>query len=316
MRWCGFLLLSVVTSPAFGDHSTETFYTQVERGVVRLERKISGPSGDEYCPVGTAFFVSTEKSELFIVTARHVAVVGDLRARVPTINTANKKTDVIELRLPVDRWVFNKNAGDAKTYPVDVAVMRLGGIADRAIVSFRYCATACPEGEYNQVAQDPAPPDEVLIFGFPSDVGFTLREPRPMARFGIVALTTVDETAFTITDEGQERVLPKGVYAVDAKMIGGNSGGPVVVMNPFQPLRLGGLVTAENQVLDFGLMTPVTQIAETLEQATHTVTSPDTWSTLPASSAPEGPLFGPERNAWLKRCFPSLPAPMSPTLER
>ncbi len=194
--------------------------------------------------------------------------------------------------------------------------MKLGGIPDRGIVSFRYCTTACPPGEYNQVAQDPAPPDEVLIFGFPADVGFTLKEPRPMARFGVVALTTVDETAFTVTDEGQERVLPNGVYAVDAKMIGGNSGGPVVVMNPFQQLRLGGLVTAENQVLDFGLMTPVTQIAATLEQAKDTVAPLDTWFTLAASAAKEGPLFGPEREAWLKRCFPSRPAPISPTLER
>jgi hypothetical protein len=190
------------------------------------------------------------------------------------------------------------------------------GIKDRAIVTFRYCTTACGTGEYNQVAQDPAPPDEVLIFGFPADVGFTLKEPRPMARFGIVALTTVDETAFTVTDQGQERVLPKGVYAVDAKMIGGNSGGPVVVMNPFQQLRLGGLVTAENQSLDFGVMTPVTQIAETLEQAKDTAADPTTWVALDTSSAKEGPLFGPEREAWLKRCFPSRPVPISPALER
>jgi hypothetical protein len=267
------------------DLSKENFYNQAKRMVIRLERRL--PNGI-YAPVGTAFFVSDEQNSLFVVTARHVASLGvDLRARVPTLLIAGgKTTDVIELRLPSSLWIYHENSGDNKTFPVDVAVMKLGNIKDRAIVSFRYCPKSCPKDEYNQLADDPMPPDQVVIFGFPQDLGFTLKEQRPMTRAGVVALTE-DEEAFVsiLQADGTQKLLPKGVYLIDARMYPGNSGGPIIVSNPLSQIRLGGLVSASNANLDYGIATPVSQIVQTLERARNAPPNMEAWFVLEQISA-------------------------------
>jgi S1-C subfamily serine protease len=280
MRLCliGLLSLSLaaVTLPA--QNSKETFYTQAERMVIHLERAL--PTGG-YSPVGTGFFVRNEQNEGFVVTARHVASLGvDLRARVPTYITASGKTDVVELRLPSSRWVYHENGGNEQTLPVDVAVMKIPGAKERSLVFFRYCAKNCPKDEYNQLAEDPLPPDQVIIFGFPVDLGFTLKEQRPMTRVGVVSLTS--DNPF-ITEDGTHKLFPKGVFLVDARMFPGNSGGPVIVYNLFKQIRLGGLVTATNRNLDFGIVTPVSQIVETLERAKDASAEFEAWFPLGAA---------------------------------
>src|SRR5579863_7304395 len=254
-----------------GETSKESFYTQAERLVVRLEQTL--PSG-QHAPVGTGFFVQDEANHFFIVTARHVASAGlDLRALVPTFLSATGKTDLVELRLPSSGWIYHENAGDDKTLPVDVAVMKIPGVKDRGVITFLYCPHDCPKDEYNQLSDNPQPPDEIVIFGFPADLGFTLKEPRPMTRAGVVALTAEDKFIYVDQPDGSKKLLNQGAYLVDARMFPGNSGGPVIVKNPFANIRLGGLVTATNRSLDYGIITPVSQIAQTLDKAKDSGTS-------------------------------------------
>ncbi len=233
-RFVSILLINISAATLTAQPSKENFYTQAERMVIHLER--AGPSGG-YVPVGTGFFVRNEKNDLFVVTARHVAGIGaDLRARVPTSLVLDGKTDVVELRLPSAAWVYHQNNGGDKTLAVDVAVMKIPGVKDRGITALRYCPTDCPKDEYNQLADDPLPPDQIIIFGFPEDLGFTLKEQRPMARLGVVSLTADEEFILIDQPNGTQKLLPKGAYLIDARMFPGNSGGPVVVYNPLSLL--------------------------------------------------------------------------------
>jgi hypothetical protein len=282
MRWqlIGVVSLNLAAATLLAQTGKENLYTQAERGVIHLERAL--PAGG-YGPVGTGFFVANEQNALFVVTARHIASIGvDLRARVATRLTSTGKTDVVELKLPSSRWLCHENAGNEQTLPVDVAVMKIPGVKDRGVVWFRYCAQNCPKDEYNQLADDPLPPDQVIIFGFPVDLGFTLKEQRPMTRLGVVSLTSEEEF---ISEDASHKFFPKGAYLVDARMFPGNSGGPVFVLNPFSPLRLGGLVTATNRNLDFGIVTPVSQIKQTLDRAKGADAQFDAWFPLGPTEA-------------------------------
>jgi len=128
------------------------------------------------------------------------------------------------------------------------------------------------------------PPDQIIIFGFPVDLGFTLKEQRPMTRVDVVSMTSDDQFISIDQPDGSHKLLPKGAYLVDARMFPGNSGGPVVVTNPFNPLRLGGLVSATNRTLDYGIVTPVSQIVETLERAKGSTAAGD-WVLLAQTGA-------------------------------
>jgi len=102
-----------------------------------------------------------------------------------------------------------------------------------------------------------------------------------MARIGVVALTDSEEDFISIDQpNGTQKMLPKGAYLVDARMFGGNSGGPVIVNNPLSALKLGGLITATNRGLDYGIATPVSQIVETLERAKETKPNLSAWFSL------------------------------------
>lgn len=265
VHWlAGLVLYLLPIQTAFSQPSKEPFYTQMERTVIRLELAQNGG----YVPAGTGFFVRYNKDRLFVVTARHVASLGNLRARVSTRLESTSTTDVIELRLPLSRWVYHAKAGDDKTNPVDVAVMRIPfPETGRGIVFFSYCPSGCSQDEPNQLAADPQPPDLVTIYGFPLDLGFTLKEQRPMTRLGVVSLTAEEQFVLVNDPSGNPKFLPKGAFLVDARMFPGNSGGPVIVSNPFSPLKLGGLVSSTNRTLDYGAVTPVSQIIETLERA-------------------------------------------------
>jgi S1-C subfamily serine protease len=267
--------------------SKEPFYSQVSGMVVRIEQVLPGGA---IKLLGTGFFVDDEKGETFIVSARHVVDCHcDLRARVPSMVTATGKSEVVELRLPYARWIFHPAAGDKQMADTDVAVMRLPGIKDRSIVTFMYCKQDCPKDTYNQLADNPSPPDQIVIFGFPLDIGFTLKEPRPMTRVGVVSLISDDPFIYIDNPDGSKKLMPGGAYLIDARMFGGNSGGPVIVSNPFQQIRLGGLVTATNRSLDYGVATPVSQIAETLDKAKNSDADYGAWFTLDAANVPPKP---------------------------
>ncbi len=254
--------------------SKEPPFVQIERLTVRLE--VRNPAG-EFISQGTGFFVTNEKRELFIVTARHVVVgSGYLRARVPSLVNSTGKTEMLELRMPEAYWVLGED-GDPTHWPVDVAVMKLSGIQDRQIVSFQYCQSQCPAGGYNQLGDDPHPLDQIVVLGFPLDVGFTLKEQRPIVRSGLVSLSA-DEEFLKIT--GDPRYLRKGVYMADVHLFGGNSGGPVLTSIWGQPSRLGGLITASNATLSLGFVTPTSQIRETLDRAASSPANMSAWFLL------------------------------------
>ena len=118
-----------------------------------------------------------------MVTARHVADVGyDLHARVKTKNKVTGKMDVVLLKLPRNRWVYHPVTGDENTRYVDVAVMRIRYVKDREIVVLRYEPPDSAQKDKSQFSpKDPEPPQGILVFGFPGDIGFDLLEQRPLA---------------------------------------------------------------------------------------------------------------------------------------
>lgn len=257
---------------AFGfEPSKEQTYVQIGRLTIRLEMKNASGS---YISQGTGFFVEDEKNQLFIVTARHVVVgSGTLRARVPSLVKATEKTEMVVLTLPETAWILGED-DDATLLPRDVAVMKLGVMVDRSVVSFKYCPTTCPSAVNNQLGDDPHPLDHIMIMGFPYDMGFTLKEQRPMVREGVVSLAA-DEPFIHL--DNSPRFMRKGLI-IDCHVFGGNSGGPVMVWNPFQPIRLAGLVTGASMGLSFGFVTPTSDIRHVLDKAVDAPMNMSVWS--------------------------------------
>jgi S1-C subfamily serine protease len=253
-----------------GQPSKEPTYVQIERNTVRLEMKVGG----KYIPQGTGFFVKDDKESLFIVTARHVVVgAGVLRARVPSLVTATNKTEMIFLELPPKLWTLGDD-NDPATAPNDVAVMKLSGIKERTIVALEYCPTKCTDGGYNQLADDPHPMDQILILGFPVDLGFALKEQRPLVRSGVVSFAA-DEPFITV--DRASKPLRKNTFIIDSHIFPGNSGGPVLVTIPFQPVRLGGLITGVSTQLTIGLVTPTSAIRQVLDVAEDAPMNTQAW---------------------------------------
>ena len=176
----------------------QPFYQQICRAVVRLEHiqlaQHKGKPAIQYTPQGTAFFVA-HSNELYIVSARHVVEKPhDLQARVESLNNQTKQPEVILLELSREEWVFHENEGDKDTRYVDVAVMKIDWIKDRSIKYFRYEPKGSKDHNKNQLPlEDSNPPQPILVFGFPGDVGFRLLEQRPLGRLGIVSMKTNKE---------------------------------------------------------------------------------------------------------------------------
>lgn len=253
-----FVVVVIVLSFLIGNSTKagEHIYSQFSRAIVRLEqfKSLEG----ENRPVGTAFFVRVG-NELFIVTARHVAQQDyDLHARVTCKNTKTGQIEVILLKLPRDRWVYHPEQVDEDSRYVDVAAMKITGPGHLEIKHFNK--------EKHLSFKDPEPPDTVLVFGFPYDIGFDLSEQRPFGRSGIVSISA-GERFLKIEDKFVE---PKACV-IDIEAFPGNSGSPVI--NQFIPLvdpdiKVLGLVIATNINMDFAIIEPVSRIRETLEIAT------------------------------------------------
>ena len=257
------LTLSYPISTFAEEAEKESLYSQIDRAVIRLEHF---DLVTQKTDVGTAFFV-VSNGKLFVVSARHVVEHPfDFQARVQTKNQKTGEDKVFILKLPKDKWIFHANMGDKETSYVDVAVMRIFTPTDWGIVNFAYEPDYSPNEKENQLPdKDAEPPRPILVFGFPSDVGFYLLEQHPLARSGIISMRT-----------GKRFIkLQDGKYAedraclIDARIFGGNSGSPVMNeprLTDSEP-RLLGLVTAANSSLDFAIMEPVSRIREAIDQA-------------------------------------------------
>lgn len=249
----------------------EALYDQLNRAIIRLEhieRIIQEGSKDiliKNVPDGTAFFVNSEKS-LFLVSARHVVEKPyDLHARVQCMNRKTGEKEVILLTLPRADWVCHNNSGDKDTNYVDVATMKVNWIKDRSVKSFHYAPKHFENHSKNQLPyEDPNPPNPILIFGFPADVGFVLMEQKPLGRFGVISMKTEKEFL-----KIKGKFIEERCCLIDARMFPGNSGSPVIN----QP-RIGaskpdllGLVIATNNALDFGIIETVSRVREVIDLA-------------------------------------------------
>ncbi len=263
-----FSLVQLSYSEQKDDEKDEPFNQQLTRAIIRLE------SFDNK-PVGTAFFVthSQDKKHFYLVTARHVVYPQrQLRARVPSQRNDTKKTEIVELRIPAGKWIFHPETERhievdgkmEKISPVDVAIAKIPGIKDRRVRSTGYCPGECTDaGKKNQFFEkEPMPPLQVMVWGFPVNLGFTLEEQRPLVRLGFVAMKAKEP--FIRTD-GVLR--DEKVFLLDAPIFPGNSGGPIFSYSVFSKPKLIGLISASNIPLNFAIAEPVSRIAETMEEA-------------------------------------------------
>jgi hypothetical protein len=280
------LLFLVFATSTYADHpmrvKEESLYQQLSRAIIRLEN-------DQGIPVGTAFFTiyDGDPANYYLITARHVATAaGTLRARVPSQHLETGTTEIIELRIPGDQWIFHPESGrrikyngkSEKLMPVDVAVAKIPAIRKRSVRGIRYCPGRCSnEKEENQfLVRDPEPPMRILVWGFPNDLGFTLEEQRPFGRLGMVSMKA--EEPFIRTDGSlrDERVI-----LLDAPLFPGNSGSPVFSYPDIQQFKLAGMVSASNATANLAIAEPVSRISETMHRAFMTKNRiRSTWHTI------------------------------------
>jgi len=270
--WVILFLLGNVAGAEHKHDEKESFYSKSNRLIFRLEHseKIilegSGKVKEQDKSDGTAFFVQS-KEELYAVTARHIAEKSyDLHAKVRSINLKTGEIQVIFLTLPRNRWVFHPSQGDADTRYVDIAVMKINWMVDHQVMTFLYELDSQKEGEGNQLPlQDPEPPQPVLLFGFPSEIGFELTEQRPLGRLGIISMVAGNKF---IRMEG--KFVEERACLVDIEAFPGNSGSPVI--NQFNlitdpKIKLLGLLIGTNPRRHYAIIEPVSRIREALEVA-------------------------------------------------
>ena len=276
------IMLSFICFATEQTEEKEDLYLQLSRAVIRLEHseKILKEGSNEVIninvPNGTAFFIGNVE-DLFIVTARHVVEKDyDLHARVQCKNRITGDNEVILLKLKRDKWVFHPKDESIDTNYVDVAVMKIPWITDRGIKMFRYELPNTKEANKNQLPfEDPLPPDSILIFGFPLDIGFKLSEQKPLARLGIVSMVTGKK--FLKTENG--KFADEKTILIDSNMFPGNSGSPVIKqLLPFaSEIKLLGLVIATNERMNYAVIEPVSRIRETIEIAKECPKNIDCW---------------------------------------
>lgn len=270
--WLLVLVLCMSGNPAgaqYQQDEKESFYAKSNRVILRLEHaeKIR-PEGSEifkeqYKPDGTGFFVQSE-GELYVVSARHVVEKGyDLQAKVRSKDLRTGEIKVLHLNLPRERWAFHPQQGNADTRYVDVAVMKINWMLGHQVMTFLYEVDKEKEGSGNQLPfHDPEPPQPVLIFGFPSEIGFELTEQRPMGRLGIVSMVAGNKF---LKMEG--KFVDERACLVDIEAFPGNSGSPVInqfnrVSDP--KIKLLGLLIGSNPRRHYAMIEPVSRIRKRL----------------------------------------------------
>jgi len=276
------IMLSFICFATEQTEEKEDLYLQLSRAVIRLEHseKILKEGSNELINTnvsnGTAFFIGNTE-DLFIVTARHVVEKDyDLYARVQCKNRITGETEIILLKLKKDKWVFHPKDELIDTNYVDVAVMKIGWIIDRDVKMFRYELPNTELANQNQLPfEDPLPPESILIFGFPLDIGFKLSEQKPLCRLGIVSMVTGKK--FLKTENG--KFADEKTILIDSNMFPGNSGSPVIKqLLPFaSEIKLLGLVIATNERMNYAVIEPVSRIRETIEIAKEGTKNIDCW---------------------------------------
>ncbi len=250
----------------------ESFYSKSNRLILRLEHvEQAAPEGagrvkEHPKSDGTAFFVQWA-DELYVVTARHVTERGyDLRAEVRVKDLGTGAIKVAFLNLPPKRWVYHPDQGDRDTRGVDVAAMKINWLEDYQVMTFLYELEGQKEGGRNQLSlQDPEPPQPVLVFGFPSEIGFELTEQRPMGRVGIVSMVAGNKF---MKMEG--KYVAERACLIDIGAFPGNSGSPVINQFSLQgeaQIKLLGVLIGTNPKRRYAVMEPVSRVRETLEIA-------------------------------------------------
>jgi hypothetical protein len=250
----------------------ESFYSKSNRVIIRLEHSEktlfegTGKVKEQDKPDGTAFFVQADE-ELYVVTARHVVEKGyDLHAKVRSIDLKTGNIEVVLLNLPRERWVNHPWQGDGETRYVDLAAMKINWMADHQIMTFLYAVDGVQAVKGNQLPmKDPEPPQPVLVFGFPAEIGFELTEQRPLGRLGIVSM--VAGSRFL---KMGGKFVDERACLVDIEAFPGNSGSPVI--NQFNlatdpQIRLLGLLIGTNTRRHYAIIEPVSRIRETLDLA-------------------------------------------------
>jgi hypothetical protein len=267
-----FFFLGNLTAAEYKVDEKETFYSKSNRLIIQLEHseKITLEGSDKVkeqnISDGTAFFVQS-KEELYVVTARHVAEKDyDMHAKVRSINLKTGEIEVIYLNLPRNRWVYHPRQGEADTRYVDVAVMKVNWMMDHQVMTFLYAMDKQKEAQGNQLPLlDPEPPQPVLVFGFPSEIGFELTERRPLGRLGIVSMVAGNKF---LKMEG--KFVEERACLIDIEAWPGNSGSPVInqfnlITNP--QIKLLGILFGTNPRRHYSMIEPVSRIRETLEIA-------------------------------------------------
>jgi hypothetical protein len=250
----------------------ESFYSKSNRLILRLEHvekaapESAGRVKEHSKSDGTAFFVQWA-DELYVVTARHVTERGyELRAKVRIKDLKTGTIKVALLSLPTKRWVYHPNQGDKDTRSVDVAAMKINWLEDHQVMTFLYEMEGQKEGRGNQLSlQDPEPPQPILVFGFPSEIGFELTEQRPMGRVGIVSMVAGNKF---MKMEG--KYMAERACLIDIGAFPGNSGSPVINQFSLQgepQIKLLGVLIGTNPKRRYAVMEPVSRVRETLEIA-------------------------------------------------
>lgn len=262
--------LSLVCSFLFAEEkkAKEELYLQLNRAIIRLEhfeetkKEGSNKVIDTSKADGTAFFVLYNNS-IFVISARHVVEKPyDLHARVQVKNDITGDIETFLLNLKRDRWIYHFDHGDNDTRYVDVAVTKIK--PKKGIKWFRYEMKDSEKYAENHLPEkDPVPPKQVIVFGFPGNIGFDLSEQIPFGRQGIVSMSPNKEML-----KFRKKYYEERCCILDIESFPGNSGSPVIGLNPFGgDLKLLGLVIASNKSMDFSIMEPVSRIRETLDIA-------------------------------------------------
>lgn len=259
---CWVLAISLLTCGGTNaeSDSTQTQYDAISRAVVRLEhtdtvvragqeKVTSVPKSD-----GTGF-VTYYNQNLYLVTARHVVDKPyDLRTRVTVERMDNNELEVVELRIPKEAWVYHPKGETPKLNYVDVAAVKLSLKKERII---KIIPTSLIEG------RDPLPPELIIVYGYPGDVGFEQTKQKPIARGGTVASEAGDKFK-----NKQGKFFNEQTFLLDVLMFPGNSGSPVFRRTNFDASNeIIGIVTSANERLDFAICEPVSRIRETLDYA-------------------------------------------------
>ena len=246
----------------------ESVYQQLSSVVIRLESN----SGK---PIGTAFFSTYDgdKNHYYLITARHVThPPEDMRARVSTRYKDTGKTEIIELRIPKDQWIFHPQSKAQieyhgkveKLFPVDVAVAKIPVLKDHSVRTIAYCPLKCIDNQTeNQFYEKiPEPPMKVLVCGFPGNLGLKLEEQRPMVRSAIIGMKAKEPFMWT---DGM--LNDANIYLLDTSLFPGNSGSPIFSYPEFGKIKLVGLISASRLRLRLAIAEPVSRIIETMDVA-------------------------------------------------